>query len=66
MPIKHSIWTIDESPTPLAPSQLASEQVLEEMIVSCPDVLSNHWLLIGQQVHTISLKHHSAVVDSTS
>ena len=52
MPINHSIWTVGESPAPLAPSKLATEQVLEEMIISCPDILSNHWLLIGQQVHT--------------
>lgn len=52
MPIKHSIWTVGGDPASLTPSQLATEQVLEEMIVSCPDILSNHWLLIGQQVHT--------------
>lgn len=59
MPIKHSIWTVGGSPAPLAPSQLATEQLLEEMIVSCPEVLSNHRLLIGQQVHTT----HSGFID---
>lgn len=49
MPIQHAIWTIGEAPKPLAASRLPSEQKLEEMIVLDPRILSNEWMLIGQQ-----------------
>jgi hypothetical protein len=52
MPIKHAIWTIGDSPTPLTPDRLVSEQKLEEMIVADPSILSSNWMLIGRQEPT--------------
>ena len=52
MPIRHTIWTIDNQPTALPVQRLASEQQLEEMIIAQPAILSNEWLLIGQQEST--------------
>lgn len=49
MPIQHAIWTVGGSPKPLVPSKLPSEQVLEEMIVKDPRILSSEWMLIGRQ-----------------
>ena len=52
MTIKHTIWRIAETPTPLAISQLASERQLEDMIVAAPSILNDQWMLIGRQVDT--------------
>lgn len=49
MPVKHAIWTTGDSPKPLAPSKLGSEQQLEDMIVHDPSILSSEWMLIGRQ-----------------
>ena len=49
MPIQHAIWKVGEKPTPLSKSRLASEQMLEEMIVTDPRILSSEWILIGRQ-----------------
>ncbi len=52
MPIRHSIWKIAAQPLQLSPSSLASEQLLETMIVARPEILSDEWMLIGQQEET--------------
>lgn len=52
MPIQTQIWTVGAQPAPLKAAQLASEQLLEEMIVAAPALLSEDWLLIGQQEST--------------
>jgi len=52
MPIKHAIWTVGDSPTPLSPDRLLSEQKLEDMIVADPSILSADWMLIGRQEPT--------------
>jgi len=49
LPIKTDIWTVDAFPTKLAPSRLISEQLLEDMIVNAPSILSDEWMLIGRQ-----------------
>lgn len=49
MPMQHVIWKVGDKPEPLAVSKLVSEQKLEEMIVSDPDILSSEWMLIGRQ-----------------
>ncbi|UTH75661.1 endonuclease NucS domain-containing protein [Chromobacterium sp. IIBBL 290-4] len=49
MPINHAIWLVGEKPVPLASSRLASEQLLEDMIVKDPRILSSEWMLIGRQ-----------------
>ncbi len=52
MPIQHAIWKSGAQPTPLSPGKLANEQVLEDMIVREPGILSNEWMLIGRQEQT--------------
>jgi len=36
MPIQHAIWNVSEAPEPLVSAQLASEQLLEQIIVCQP------------------------------
>lgn len=52
MPVEHSIWRVSNQPTPLSRGALPSEQLLEEMIVAAPEILSNEWMIIGRQVNT--------------
>jgi hypothetical protein len=49
MPIQHAIWQVADQPTILPAAKLASEQLLEFMIVREPRILSSEWMLIGQQ-----------------
>src|SRR5712691_6441098 len=52
MPIRHGIWQVS-SPRELLPvSSLSNEQLLEEMIVAEPRILSDEWMLIGRQENT--------------
>jgi len=59
MPVKHAIWRVGDKPTPLPTSRLASEQALEEMIVSDPGILSSEWMVIGRQ----ELTSHGGRID---
>jgi len=59
MPIKNTLWNVSSTPTKLQPASLDSESQLEQMIVDQPSILSEHWLLIGQQVHT----NHGGYID---
>lgn len=52
MPIKTEVWTVGAVPTKLVQSKLASEQLLEDMIVKSPSILSEEWMLIGRQENT--------------
>ncbi|HVU39037.1 MAG TPA: hypothetical protein VHC95_11935 [Opitutales bacterium] len=52
MPIDHAIWKIGEKPEALPVAKLTSEQLLETMIVADPKILSDEWMLIGQQEQT--------------
>jgi RecB family endonuclease NucS len=52
MPIQHAIWKVATQPQPLVESSLATERLLEEMIVADPRVLSDEWMLIGRQEDT--------------
>lgn len=52
MPIQHSLWTVSTDPAEVSPGRLSSEQVLEEMILAQPRILSGEWMLIGRQVET--------------
>src|ERR1035438_5713275 len=52
MPIHHAIWKVATQPQPLVESSLATEQLLEEMIVAAPRLLSDEWMLIGRQEDT--------------
>jgi RecB family endonuclease NucS len=49
MPIQHAIWQVADQPSILPAAKLASEQMLESMIVREPSILSSEWMLIGQQ-----------------
>jgi hypothetical protein len=52
MTIRYAIWTIGASPTPLAVSEFTNEQLLEDMIVARPEILSDEWMLIRRQENT--------------
>ena len=54
MPIKTHLWKVGERPQALAESRLAKEKLLEEMIIQEPRMLSDEWLLIGQQERTFN------------
>ena len=52
MPISHALWTVSSAPTEVPCSNLTSEQLLEDMIVAEPRILSEEWMLIGRQADT--------------
>ena len=52
MPIHTAIWKVAAQPELLADSSLAKEQLLEDMIVAAPRLLSEEWMLIGRQEDT--------------
>ena len=53
MPVHHAIWRIGKNPQPLTISKLASEQLLEKMILNDPTILSDQWMIIGHQENTL-------------
>ena len=52
MPVGQRIWRIAQPPQRLRASALASEKLLEEMIVAAPEIVSDEWMIIGQQEDT--------------
>jgi hypothetical protein len=52
VPIQHAIWKVSEKPEQLGTTKLPSERQLEDMIVRDPRIVSNEWMLIGQQETT--------------
>src|ERR1017187_7824860 len=52
MPINHHIWRVAKSPSRLLETSLPSEQLLEDMIVASPEILSDQWMIIGRQEDT--------------
>lgn len=52
MPIRHSIWRVGDTPERLEEEVLSTESLLERMIVAAPEILSDQWMLIGQQEET--------------
>lgn len=52
MPIRNEVWTVGDSPVPLAEAKLKSEAQLEDMIVAAPEILSSDWMIIGRQEDT--------------
>jgi len=52
MPVSHVIWKVGNPPQILTTALLFSEQQLEDMIVSAPEILSGEWMLIGRQEQT--------------
>jgi hypothetical protein len=54
MPQRTALWTVASSPEPLSEARLPSEQLLEQMIVAAPRILSDEWMLIGRQEPTVT------------
>jgi hypothetical protein len=52
VPIRTALWKISPQPQQLVESSLANEQLLEDMIVAAPRMLSDEWMLIGRQENT--------------
>lgn len=52
MAIQHAIWKVGTQPVSLSNATLENEQLLEDMIVAAPQILSNEWMLIGKQEQT--------------
>jgi hypothetical protein len=52
MPISHAVWTVSNTPVAVPQGLLPSEQMLEDMIVAQPRILSGEWMLIGRQIDT--------------
>jgi len=52
MPIKTALWKVGSEPQLLAESSLSKEQLLEDMIIVAPSMLSDEWMLIGRQEDT--------------
>jgi len=52
VPIKTAIWKVGLQPQPLIESSLTTEQMMENMIVAAPLILSDEWMLIGRQEDT--------------
>lgn len=52
MAIQTALWKVSTQPERLISSSLASEKLLEGMIVSAPQLLSEEWMLIGRQEDT--------------
>jgi hypothetical protein len=53
MPVHHAIWRVGETPQQLTISKLASEQLLEKMILNDPTILSDQCKIIGHQENTL-------------
>ena len=49
MPIQHAIWKVGVQPIQLTNARLASEELLEDMIVQDARILSSGWMLISRQ-----------------
>jgi hypothetical protein len=52
LPIRHAIWKVGSQPEALSQSVLASEVLLETMIVADPRIVSDEWMIIGRQEQT--------------
>ena len=53
MPISHAVWTVSTDPREVPQGILPSEQLLEEMIIAQPRILSSEWMLIGRQARNV-------------
>jgi len=52
MPVRTALWKVGSKPEQLVESNLATELLLENMIVASPKLLSDEWMLIGRQEDT--------------
>lgn len=49
MPVEHDVWIVSREPKRVGVGRLPSEQLLEDMLVKAPEILSPDWMLIGRQ-----------------
>lgn len=52
MPVRTALWKVGSKPEALKEGTLATELLLEDMIVANPRLVSDEWMLIGRQVDT--------------
>jgi Endonuclease NucS len=52
MAVRTAIWKVGEQPELLVEGSLSKEQLLEDMIVAAPAIISDEWMLIGRQEDT--------------
>lgn len=52
MPVQTAIWKVGAKPEALVETSLPNEQLLEEMIIAAPRLVSDEWMLIGRQEDT--------------
>jgi hypothetical protein len=52
MAIRTALWRVGSQPQLLAETALTREQLLEDMIVAAPQLLSDEWMIIGRQEDT--------------
>jgi hypothetical protein len=52
MLVSQRIWRVGQPPERLPEGRLTSERELEEMIVARPEIVSDQWMIIGQQEDT--------------
>jgi len=52
MSVRTALWKVGDSPQPLEETTLANEQLLENMIVRAPSIVSDEWMLLGRQEST--------------
>ena len=52
MPVQTALWKVGDRPERLKGGSLASEKLLETMVLAAPQLLSDEWMLIGQQHDT--------------
>lgn len=53
MPVHHAIWRVGDNPQPLTIGKLASEQLLDKMILNDPTIVPDQWMIIGHQENTL-------------
>lgn len=53
MPVHHAIWRVGDKPRPLTISKLASEKQLQKMIIQDPSILTDQWMIVGEEVNTL-------------
>ncbi|WP_210081499.1 nuclease [Pantoea endophytica] len=53
MPVHYAIWRVGENPQPLTISKLATEKLLQKMIIQDSSILSDQWMIIGEEVNTL-------------
>ncbi|SPZ22583.1 Uncharacterised protein [Providencia rettgeri] len=56
MSINHAIWRVGDNPQQLTTSKLASEQLLEKMILNVPAILSDQWIIENTSKLEVALR----------